>query len=270
MLEFIDRYADERFQNNKRLKVASIWIGTIANEQSLIDYIAADDPESGHFARDMGEDWFDHDFIAVEHQKAPEPLEQVVERLAQTLGCPDEMKQEILRRCQNGGIRQANTTVCLMQHVYRGNDAQDFHGMVFAGSYEYEEPAQQPVSKYDHLFAGVTTAAALPDLREYVTSGAFADESGLISDDIQYYGYKLRDAVQLPVAEFFDLPIVKQRLVLADSAQAVYEACRKAGLESINAFISAGTQAPTPLNIDEDKTVCGLHYVGTFKTQYPE
>ena len=269
MLDFIDRFTDERFKNNKRLKVISVWIGTITNEKSLTRYISAGTPENGQFVRDLGENWFDHDFIAVNYQKRAEPIEQVVSALAQTLGCPQQMEQEMLARCLGQGVTQANTTVCLMQHVYKGEEDQDFNGLRFAGSYEYEEPEPEVRHKFDHIFAGVTTAAALPDLREYATEGTFSGETGLTSDDVQYYGYKLRDGTVLPVAEFFSLPIVNQRLVLDDSADAVFYACRNAGMENINAFISVSTDDATSLDIEAGKTFCGLRYLGVFKTQYP-
>ncbi len=269
MLDFIDRFTDERFKNNKRLKVISVWIGTTTNEKSLTRYISAGTPQNGQFVRDLGVEWFDHDFIAVNYQKRAEPIEQVVSALAQTLGCPEHMAQEILARCQAQGVAQANTTVCLMQHLYQGEENQDFNGLKFAGSYEYEEPEPEVRHKFDHIFAGVTTAAALPDLREYATEGAFRSETGLTVDDVQYFGYKLRDGTVLPVAEFFSLPIVNQRLVLGDSADAVFYACRNAGMENINAFISVSSSNEASLDIESGKTFCGLHYLGVFKTQYP-
>ena len=269
MLDFIDRFTNERFKNNQRLKVISVWIGTATSEQSLTRYIAAGTPENGQFVRDLGENWFDHDFIAVSYQERPEPVEHVVSALAQTLGCPQQMEQEMLARCLAQGVTQANTSVCLMQHVYKGEEGRDFNGLRFAGSYEYEEPEPQILHKFDHIFAGVTTAAALPDLREYATEGAFSSETGLTLDDVQYYGYKLRDGTVLAAGEFFSLPIVNQRLVLGDSAGAVFDACRNAGLENINAFISVSTDDATSLDIEAGKTFCGLRYLGVFKTQYP-
>ncbi|ETF03468.1 hypothetical protein W822_08040 [Advenella kashmirensis W13003] len=138
MLEFIDRYADERFKNNTRLKVVSIWIGSVSDKKSLKKYISAEAPENGQFVRDMGAEWFDHDFIAGGYQKRDGPVEQVVNELVQALGCPQQIRQVLLMNCTKRGVQQANATVCLMQHVYKGDEHRDFNGLAFVGNYEYE------------------------------------------------------------------------------------------------------------------------------------
>ncbi|MHC8945437.1 immunity 22 family protein [Advenella incenata] len=270
MLDFIDRFANERFKKNKKLKLASIWIGYAKDKKSLTHYLSASSPEKGQFVRDMGEEWFDHDFIAVEYQKKNAPIEQVVDALVDTLNAPEAVKQTILERCRDQGLTEANTTVCLMQHTYDNKGDKDFNGLKFVGSYEYEEPAAQIRSRYEHLFSGVPATTSVAELGEYAFDGALAQEAGLEGADISYYGDNLAEAPTLTAEAFFALPIVNFDLVLGDSAHAVYEACERAGLEKINAFISVMANDETPLDVDSEKSFCGLHYLGVFKTQYPE
>jgi len=269
MLDFVDRFATERFKNNQNLNLVSIWIGSATDEKALTKYISAGTPEEGQFVRDMGEEWFDHDFIAVEYQKKSAPIEQVVDTLVNTLNAPEAIKQAILERCSAQGVTKANTTVCLMQHTYDDSGATDFNGLRFVGSYEYEEPSLPARYRYEHLFAGISATQSSDELGDYVFDGALAEEAGVDDTDVNYYGDNLADEpIHTPEA-FFALPIVNFDLVVGDSAPAVHEACKRAGLEKINAFISVQTNDETSLDIEPGKTFCGLHYLGVFKTQYP-
>jgi hypothetical protein len=62
----------------------SVRLGLARDKKSLMRYISAGTQEIGQFVRDLGENWFDHDFIAVNYQKHPEPVEHVVSALAQS------------------------------------------------------------------------------------------------------------------------------------------------------------------------------------------
>lgn len=269
MLDFVDRFAEARFTSNKRLRLVSIWIGSVADETSLTTYLSAGAPEEGRFVRDMGEDWLDHDFLATGYRSDPAPIDRVVDDLAQELGCPEPITQAIMERCRARGVTEANTTVCLMQHTYDGNDSTDFSGLRFVGSYEYDELDVPNAYRYEHLFAGVAATDSVIKLGDYALDGELVEDTGLSDREVSFYGTKLAKPPSLTPGSFFASPIVAFDIVLGDSAPAVDAMCEQMGIEVVNAFISVRAHDDAPLEVAPGKTFCGLRYLGVFRTQVP-
>ncbi|MDV3129455.1 immunity 22 family protein [Mycobacterium sp. 21AC1] len=269
MLDFVEL----RYRTNPRLRVVSVWIGDTPTRTALDAYISADRPERGGFTADLGEEWLDHDFLEASFYGDPGPVHNMVTALVEDHGLPRAVADEVLNACRDRGLRTANTVVLLRQHTYR-ESAGSRRGLAFAGTYEYEEPLPQTVLTDRHLFTGITSAPTLADLRSYVLDGslttdladAFTGEASEFEVSAQYYGYRLRDpGDSLPVDEFFALPIVTDRIVLAAGSD-VTNRCRQVGLESVNAFISLAADHLRPASVGAERRYAGLRYLGIVNT----
>ncbi|MGD7706528.1 hypothetical protein [Microlunatus sp. Y2014] len=269
MLEFVDRFADPRHLADPALRCAAIWIGTVPSEAALVDHLSPDDPAAGQFARDAG-DAYDPDFLASEVTE-PRPIKVVLAEIADRHGLTEAQLDDLVHRCETHGVTAANTTVVLGQHRFDGDADVAFHDLVFVGNVEYREPAE-PVAavRSAHLFAGITTAPTLADLRAFVHDGAFAQELGMALTHVVYYGYKLCDDTPLPPQDLFGLPIVRDRILLEDSLPAVERACQVHGVERINAFIAGTPVTDTSLSVAPDARFAGLHHLGTFPSSFPD
>ena len=268
MLEFIDRFSEQRYLENQNLQSVSIWVGTVNSKKSLDAYLSAQTPEDGQFAKDAGDDWYDHDFIAAHYQKSAVTIASMIESLAQTYHFTPELAGMILQTLRDRGVEQANAWVCLSQHIYRGDKDKNFNGLMFAGSYEYEIPQAPAQKQYSHLFAGITSVSTLPELDDYAWGGQFETELGCALEDIELYGHGLREKWEpLSISAFFSLDTVKNRILLSTSLDAVQRACAEKGFDKINAFISGTNGKLDKLAINADQRFAGLLYLGVFESE---
>lgn len=270
MLDFIDRFAAPRYRADPQLRCASIWVGTVSSKKALNAYLSPGSPERAQFVKDAGDDWYDHDFLDAQKQRSPRPAAEVITELAQSYDLPAEATSRLIDASRERGLVEANAWIVLAQHTYEGDETVDFHGFCFLATVEYRTPPPPLTERLTHLFVGVTTLPTLADMRSYVVDGALATEVGVQLEDDQYYGYELRTGdARLSVRDFFDLPIVRHRIVLDVVIDEVERACRDRGLDSINAFMSgtAGDGEP-PLPIAAEQRFAGLHYLGAFPSAH--
>lgn len=264
MLDFIDRFTEPRYRANPRLRAVSVWIGDTAAGAAL---------DQAHISAELGEEWLDHDFLEASCHGDPGPVDAIVSALVEDHGLPSEVAGGVLSVCRDRGLQTANTVVLLHQHTYR-DDAGSRRGLVFVGTYEYEEPLPPAVLADRHLFTGITTAPTLADLRSYVLDGglttdladAFSGDATEFEVSARYYGYHLRaPGDSLPMDEFFALPIVTDRMVLAAGPD-VTDRGRRAGLDTVNAFISLAADDVRPAAMDAERRYAGLRYLGVVGT----
>lgn len=264
MLDFIDRFADPRFVADPQLRCAAIWVGTTEDESALVEYLSPEDPGAGQFAADAGEE-YDPDFLDAEHRER-RPVDDLLAEIADTHHLGSDDLSRLREATAQQGITVSNTHIVLEQHAYRG-DEQDFHGLMFVGNIEYQQPEPQSHQRFSHLFVGITTAPALHDLRQYVGDGELTAELGVQLADEEYYGYRLRQGDQtLTPRDFFALPLVRDRIRLEDSLPEVERTCREHGLETVNAFISGSHGGDARLPVAPGDRFAGLHYLGVFVT----
>lgn len=265
MLEFVDRFSDQRFRSNPDLRCAAIWVGVMGDETALVDYLSPDDPASGCFAAHSG-DTYDPDFLNAQHREY-RPVSEILADVCDTYQLKHEEIKRLSQAATQRGVTGANAYIVLEQHAYYGNEGMDFHGLVFVGNVEYEQtkPPRQPY--FTHLFAGIAKVPTLGDLRAYVWDGPLTEALGVELSEGAHFGYQLREgSALLTPRDFFDLPIARQRILLGDSFPTVERACRACGLDAINAFISGTHDGNTPLRVDPSDEFAGLHYLGVFET----
>lgn len=269
MLDFIDRFATPRYRADPQLRCASIWVGTVSSTKALNAYLSPASPEHGQFVKDAGDDWYDHDFLDAQKHRSLRPAAEVITELAQSHDLPAEVTSRLIDASRERDLSEANAWIVLAQHTYEGDEAVDFHGFTFLATVEYRTPPPLWATRLTHLFLGVTTLPTLADLRSYVVDGALTAEVGVQLEDDQYYGYDLRKGdARLSVRDFFDLPIVRDRIVLDVVIDEVERACRDRGLDTINAFMSGTADDGNPLPIAADQRFAGLHYLGAFPSAH--
>lgn len=267
MLDFIDRFAEPRYRADPQLRCASIWVGTASSKKALNSYLSPGSPERGQFVKDAGDDWYDHDFLDAQKQRSLRPAAEVIAELAQSHHLPADVTSRLIDASRDRGVEEANAWIVLAQHTYQGDETVDFHGFTFLATVEYQTPPPPRTARLSHVFAGVTSLPTLSDVRAYVVNGAFAADVGVQLDDDEYYGHFHRDAdARLPVREFFNLPIVRDRAILDLSIDEIERACRDRGLDTINAFMSGTTDAT--LDFAPDQRFAGLHYLGVFTSEH--
>lgn len=268
MLDYVERLSDHRECD---VSTFSVWMGSMPTREAFDIYLSADAPEHGAFALDLGETWFDHDFLEASFHPEPVSSSGLASVLHDHHGLTGVVADAVVHDFLARGLHAANAIVILRQHTFT-EELESRSALAFVGTYESEE-SPPPVAIEDrHLFVGITTQPTLADLRAYVTgddSGSattLAAEIGSVVEGAELYGYRLRDEnnTLLP-KEFFALPIVTTRIALLDDE--VLRRCAEMGIDRINAFISVPANAADRLAIHSSIRVAGLHYLGVVRTE---
>ena len=268
MLDYVERPNDHR---KCGVSTFSVWIGSMPTREAFDRYLSADAPENGAFALDIGESWFDHDFLETSFYPEPVSSSELAAALQENHGLTSVVADSVAHAFLAHGMHAANAIVILRQHAFT-EELESRCALAFVGTYEVEESAPPVVIEERHLFVGITTLPTLADLRAYVTgdeSGSaptLAADIGGVVDRAELYGYRLRDeSSKLLLEEFFSLPIVTTRIVLVGDD--VYRRCAELGIDSINAFISVPVNAADYPAIHPTIRVAGLQYLGVFRTE---
>jgi Immunity protein 22 len=122
------------------MDLVSVWIGTFPNEEAFNDYLkenhaATDEDElpKCHFWEDLGIRWHDHDF-----QEAVFRRDLVsVQELIANISWVESYKTELLERCAELGITQANAAIVICEYDYPPEAGFESPHLNFVGSFRY-------------------------------------------------------------------------------------------------------------------------------------
>ncbi|MCE9634310.1 MAG: immunity 22 family protein [Planctomycetes bacterium] len=119
----------------------SVWIGTVADEAALNDFIEEHYDLDGNATcplwAALGINWFDHDFQEIHWQQEP----VAVLRLLDGSSWGASFAPLVASACSGIGIRAANSALILYDFAYRGSSGSLPGGLAFAGCFHYSGDA---------------------------------------------------------------------------------------------------------------------------------
>jgi hypothetical protein len=122
------------------LDLVSVWIGTFPDETAFDEYLKEDYEATGedefpkcHFWEDLGIRWHDHDFQEAMFSGNLVPIEELISNIS-WIG---SYKTDLLKRCNQLGIAEANAVIVISEYDYPSAAGFDSPNMAFVGSFRY-------------------------------------------------------------------------------------------------------------------------------------